>query len=169
VLTPTYAVVQVPVDSSTGAQPVAARNANGAAAATVNVNVAATAPGVFFDSNGGIFQKNADFSLVGANNRARAGEIILVYSTGLGVTTPGLQSGQITPGPGTTSRYYNTATTTVTVGGQNADVVYSIASPGFAGLYQTAFLVPAGVASGSAPVVVRVGGAASNSVNLMVQ
>jgi uncharacterized protein (TIGR03437 family) len=169
VLTPTYAVAQVPVDTPTGAQAVSVKNANGSAAATVNVTVAPTAPAVFFDANGGIFQKNADFSLVGANNRARAGDIIVVYSTGLGVTTAALQSGQITPGPGTNNRFFNTAPATVTVGGQNARVIYSIASPGFAGLYQTAFEVPAGVAAGSAPVVLRVGGVASNSVTIALQ
>ena len=58
VVTATHIVAQVPMDVATGAQAVAVRNANGAAAATVNVNVAATAPAVFFDSNGGIFQKN---------------------------------------------------------------------------------------------------------------
>jgi uncharacterized protein (TIGR03437 family) len=169
VLTPTYIVAQVPADAATGSQPVAVRNSNGAAAATVNVNVAATAPAVFFDANGGIFQKNSDFTLVGANNRARAGDIILVYSTGLGVTTAALQSGQVTPGPGTTSTFYNTAPATVTVGGREARVIYSIASPGFAGLYQTAFEVPAGAGTGSVPVVLRVGGVASNTVNIMLQ
>jgi uncharacterized protein (TIGR03437 family) len=169
VVTPTYLVAQVPVDATTGSQAVAVRNSNGAAAATVNVNVAATAPALFFDANGGVFQKNSDFSIVGANNRARAGDVILVYSTGLGVTTPALQSGQITPLPGTSTTYYNTAPATVTVGGREARVIYSIASPGFGGLYQTAFEVPTGAGTGSVPVSMRVGGIASNSVNIMLQ
>ena len=169
VVTPTYIVAQVPVDAATGSQAVAARNSNGAATATVNINVAATAPALFFDSNGGIFQKNSDFSIIGANNRARAGDIILVYSTGLGVTTPALQSGQITPLPGTTSTYYNTAPATVMVGGRESRVIYSMASPGFGGLYQTAFEIPTGAGTGSVPVSVRVGGNASNSVNIMLQ
>jgi uncharacterized protein (TIGR03437 family) len=169
VLTPTYIVAQVPTDVQTGSQAVAVRNSNGAAAATVNVTVAANAPAVFFDASGGIFQKNSDFSIVGANNRARAGDIILVYSTGLGATTAALQSGQITPGPGTSNTFYNTAPATVTVGGRDARVIYSIASPGFAGLYQTAFEVPAGAGTGSVPVVLRVGAVASNSVNIMLQ
>jgi uncharacterized protein (TIGR03437 family) len=49
-----------------------------------------------------------------------------------------------------------------------ASVVYSIASPSFTGLYQTAFTVPAGV-SGPVPLVLSAGGAASNTVTLNVQ
>jgi uncharacterized protein (TIGR03437 family) len=169
VVTPTYIVAQVPSDSATGAQPVLVRNSNGAATAGTNITVAATAPGLFFDANGGIFQKNSDFSLIGANNRARAGDIVLAYSTGLGATNPALQTGQVTPLPGANSTFYNTGTASVTVGGQNARVIYSLATPGFAGLYQTAFEVPAGVAAGNQPVVLRVGSVASNSVNLAVQ
>jgi uncharacterized protein (TIGR03437 family) len=170
VVAPTYIVAQVPTDAATGSQAVTVRNANGAAAATnVNITVAPAAPAVFFDANGGIFQKNSDFTLIGANNRARAGDIVLVYSTGLGATTSALQSGQITPAPGTTNTFYTTAPATVTVGGREARVIYSIASPGFAGLYQTAFEVPAGAGTGNVPVVLRVGGVASNSVNIALQ
>jgi uncharacterized protein (TIGR03437 family) len=169
IVAPANVVVQVPTDVPAGPQPVAVRNANGAAAATMNITVAATAPAVFFDANGGIFQKNSDFSLVTANNRARAADIILVYSTGLGATTPALSSGQITPLPGTAGTFYNTGAATVTVGGREARVIYSLASPGFGGLYQTAFEVPTGVAAGNVPVVLRVGGVASNSVNIAVQ
>jgi uncharacterized protein (TIGR03437 family) len=164
-----YIVAQVPADSATGAQAVTVRNSNGAATSTVNVTVAATAPALFFDANGGVFQKNSDFSLIGADNRARAGDVVLAYSTGLGATTGALQSGQITPGPGTNNTFYNTAPAAVTVGGREARVIYSIASPGFAGLYQTAFEVPAGAGTGNVPVVLRVGGVASNTVNIALQ
>jgi uncharacterized protein (TIGR03437 family) len=64
--------------------------------------------------------------------------------------------------------FNNTGTVSVTIGGQNAPVIYSIASPGFAGLYQTAVTVPGGV-TGSARVVLTAGGAASNPVNIAVQ
>jgi uncharacterized protein (TIGR03437 family) len=57
----------------------------------------------------------------------------------------------------------------VTIGGQNAEVIYSLASPGFLGLYQTAVRMPSSVAAGNAVVVLRVGDAVSNSVNLAVQ
>ena len=52
---------------------------------------------------------------------------------------------------------------TAFIGGQNAPVVYSIASPGFAGLYQIAVTVPSGV-TGSADVVVKAGTATSAQI-----
>ena len=56
----------------------------------------------------------------------------------------------------------------MTIGGTAAPVVYSIASPGFAGLYQTAVTVPAGV-TGIVPLVLSSGTARSNSVNVAIQ
>ena len=61
-----------------------------------------------------------------------------------------------------------TAPVTATIGGKPAAVVYSIASPGFAGLYQVAVTVPAGV-TGNVALVITGGAAASNSVTIAVQ
>src|SRR5207249_2187869 len=108
--------------------------------------------------------KNRDFSLVTPANPARAGDVVLIYLTGLGQTTPALQTGNLQPG----TALNNTGPVTVTIGGQNALVVYSIASPGFAGLYQIAVTVPSGV-TGFSDVVVKAGTATSNTVKLSVQ
>ena len=65
--------------------------------------------------------------------------------------------------------FNNTGSVSVTIGGQNAGVVYSIASPGYAaGLYQTAVTVPSGL-SGTVQLVLKAGNASSNAVNLAVQ
>ena len=104
------------------------------------------------------------FSLVSAENPAKAGDVVLIYLTGLGQTTPALQTGNLQPGTG----FNNTSTVTVTIGGQNAPVAYSIASPGFAGLYQIAVTVPSGV-TGAADLVVKSGTATSNTVKINVQ
>jgi uncharacterized protein (TIGR03437 family) len=63
---------------------------------------------------------------------------------------------------------YDTAPVTLTVGGRVAEVLASVASPGYAGLNQILFRVPEGV-SGNSPVVATIGGVRSNSVNLNVQ
>jgi uncharacterized protein (TIGR03437 family) len=47
-------------------------------------------------------------------------------------------------------------------------VIASVASPGFAGLYQVAITIPGGV-SGTVPVVLSQGSTKSNSVNIPVQ
>jgi uncharacterized protein (TIGR03437 family) len=89
---------------------------------------------------------------------------VLVYSTGLGLTTPALATGAVVPA----AMLARTGDVAATVGGQNAMVIYSVASPGYAGLYQSAVVVPQGV-TGNAPVVLQVGGVRSNSVNIAVQ
>jgi uncharacterized protein (TIGR03437 family) len=134
-----------------------------------NVTVAAVAPSIFVvDAQGtAAIVKNADFSLITGANAAKAGDTIVIYSTGLGQTTPAVETGTLVVPP--SGGFNNTATVTVTIGGVNAPVVYSIASPGFAGLYQTAVTVPSGLTGSTAPLILRSGTTASNTVNLAIQ
>jgi uncharacterized protein (TIGR03437 family) len=159
--------VQVPFEVAAGPQPVVVTTAAGASTA-FTLTVATAAPSIFvLDANGtGAVVKNSDFSLITAANKAKAGDVIVIYSTGLGQTTPAAQTGVLVKPP--SSGFNNTGTVTVTVGGQNAAVIYSLASPGFAGLYQTAVTIPSGV-TGSVPVVLSSGTTKSNSVNIAVQ
>ncbi|MDQ3625445.1 MAG: spondin domain-containing protein [Verrucomicrobiota bacterium] len=90
--------------------------------------------------------------------------MLLLYSTGLGLNSPGLQTGALVA----RDARIDTQPVTVTIGGQSAEVIYSIASPGFAGLSQTAVRVPSGLPGATAPVVLRAGMAASNAVNLAI-
>ena len=84
----------------------------------------------------------------------------------MGQTTPPLATGQTVP----SGHHYDTATVTVTIGGVNANVIYSIAAPPYvAGLYQMAVTVPAGLATGSQPVVATSGGMQSNTIMVEVQ
>ena len=111
--------------------------------------------------------ENADFSIVSASNPAHAGDVLVFYATGMGQTTPELLTGQIVPlGP----PFFDTPTVTVTIGGANAGVIYSIAAPPYvAGLYQIAVTVPSGLAPGNQPVVATSGGIQSNTVTIVVQ
>jgi uncharacterized protein (TIGR03437 family) len=162
-----YMVVQVPTDAVPGTPDVIVKNSNGVAP-TRKTTVAAVAPALFFDASGGVFLKNSDFTLVGSRNPAKASDIVLIYSTGLGAIT-GLVTGQATPLPTGGSGFFNTAPVTVTVGGKDAPVIYSLASPGFVGLYQTAITIPAAAGTGNVPVVVKSGTAISNTVNIFLQ
>jgi uncharacterized protein (TIGR03437 family) len=155
---------QLPPETSAGSTAVAVDNGNGASAG-FPIQVARTAPAIFSADGAGIVVKNADFSLITAANPAAAGDVLVIYSTGLGATSPALESGTLTPGTG----QYNTADATVTVGGQTAEVIYSIASPGLVGVYQTAFRMPSGVGTGARPLVLTTGGVASNAVNIMAR
>jgi uncharacterized protein (TIGR03437 family) len=162
--------VQVPFEVTAGAgtQPLVVTTAGGASA-TFNINVDALAPSLFIvdaATNLGAVVKNSDFSLTTAANPAKVGDPVVIYSTGLGQVTPAAFTGVLLapPSPG----FNNTAAVTVTIGGQPATVIYSIGSPGFVGLYQTAVTVPSGV-TGTVPVVMKAGTATSNSVNMVVQ
>ena len=160
--------VQVPFEVGAGTQPIVVTSAGGSSTAT-NVTVAAVAPSIFIvdqTNSLGAVVKNSDFSLVTAGNSVKAGDVIVIFSTGLGQTTPAAQTGTLLVPP--SSGFNNTGTVTVTIGGQSAPVVYSIGSPGFAGLYQTAVTVPSGV-TGTVKVILNAGSVASNSVNLAVQ
>jgi len=156
---------QAPVDAGTGAQPIVVTSPNGASS-SVNATFAAMAPAIYYDpvSNTAAVIRNNDYSLVTTAKPAAANDILLVYLTGLGQTTPALQTGSLQ----STTDLQRTGTVTVTVGGTSAPVIYSIASPGLAGVYQIAFTVPAGK-TGSLPLVVQAGAATSNTVNIMVQ
>jgi uncharacterized protein (TIGR03437 family) len=154
-----------PVDVATGMVQVAVNN-GAAVSAPFNARVAATAPAIFvYGASNGAVLKNAGFSLVSAANPAGAGDVLLVYSTGLGLTTPTLASGRLVPSTG----QYDTAPVTATLDGRPADVIYSIATPGAVGLYQTAIRVPPGIAAGARPLALTAGGVTSNIVRIALR
>lgn len=148
-------------ETPTGSQLISLNNGN-ADSAPVSLEVAGIAPAVFT-----LAYKNADLSMVSSSNPAHAGDVLVFYTTGMGQTTPVLLTGGTVPlGP----PYFNTAPVTVTIGGVDAGVIYSIGAPPYvAGLYQMAVTVPAGLGPGSQPVVATSGGLRSNTVNIAIQ
>ena len=150
-----------PFETSTGSRLLTLNNANGASA-PVSLNVAAVAPALY-----SFVFKNADFSEVSTLNPASAGDILVFYATGMGQTTPPLNSGQTVPlGP----PYYYTPSVTLTIGGVTANVIYSIAAPPYVtGLYQIAVTVPSGLPPGNQPVVATSGGLESNTITIAVK
>ena len=163
-VSPTQVNVQLSFDTPAGRQLLSVNNGN-APSAPVEVVVADAAPALFYGPQGVLALKNDNFSLVGPGNAAAAGEVILLYSTGLGQTTPALPTGALAGA----DPVANTRPATVTIGGRSAQVIYSIAAPGFAGLYQTAVRVPEGLTAGNAAVVLSSGGASSSPVSIPVR
>jgi uncharacterized protein (TIGR03437 family) len=162
-VSPTQVNAVLPIETPVGRQPAAVNNGNGPAEAAVNV--AAVAPAVFFGPSGGIVVKSADFSLVASGNPARAGDVLVVYATGLGQTTPAIEGASLAPAGSAVV----IAPVAATIGGRAAEVISSVAAPGFAGLYQVALRMPSGVAAGNAPLVLTSGQAVSNTVNIAAQ
>jgi uncharacterized protein (TIGR03437 family) len=160
-VSPNQINAQVPVDVPAGTAQVVVTSSVGPGA-SFPVTVAATAPAIFFAPSAAVL-KNADFSLVTSSNPAKAGDVILVYTTGLGLTTPAISTGTLVTGTPATN-----AAVTATIGGKDATVVYAIASPGFAGLYQVAITLPGGL-TGTPAIVLKQGTTTSNSVSISVQ
>jgi uncharacterized protein (TIGR03437 family) len=159
---------EVPYEVQTGNQNIVVTTAAGTS--TLTATVSGAAPSIFIvdaAANVGTVVKSADFSLVTAKNPVKVGDTIIVYSTGLGQTTPAVKTGVLVVPPSATS-FNNTVTVGVTIDGKSSNVAYSIASPNFTGLYQTAVTVPIGV-SGAVPLVLSIGNTPSNSVIVNVQ
>lgn len=130
----------------------------------VTLPVVAALPAVFTANQTGTGQGailNQDGSVNAASNPAAPGSVIVLFGTGEGQTTPPgvdglLASGTPLPRP-------LAQPTRVTVGGQEAEVLYSGAAPGLvAGLWQINARLPAAVPTGAAvPILLRVGEAVS--------
>jgi uncharacterized protein (TIGR03437 family) len=162
-VSPSMVLAQVPFEVAPGSQPVLVTSET-STSTSFSVTVTEAAPALFSDAMGGIVLKAADFSRVNATNPARAGEILVVYSTGLGQTNPSIGTGRLVP----SGSLANSLPVTARIGGQNAEVISSVAAPGFAGLYQTAVRVPAGVTGAAIPLTLNVGNASSAPVNIMI-
>jgi uncharacterized protein (TIGR03437 family) len=167
-VSPNQLNLQVPFEAPIGSTDLTVKTAAGTA--TTTIQVASVAPSIFIVDNSrdaGAVVKATDFSLVTPENAVKTGDVVVIYSTGLGQTAPAVETGKpVVPPDGGT--FNNSAQVAVRIGSQDARVLYSIAAPGYAGLYQTAVIVPAGV-SGTVPLLISVANAQSNSVSIAVQ
>jgi uncharacterized protein (TIGR03437 family) len=131
---------------------------------TVTGYLGATSPGVFTQKADGIsagaIQHGADFSLVTSANPAKAGETVVAYCTGLGAVSPAVTAGSAAPsspaaqvGPGlvgisiidSAGNYFALP---------DASVTFAGLTPTVGGLYQINFVMPSGMASGTASLEV---------------
>jgi uncharacterized protein (TIGR03437 family) len=95
------------------------------------------------------------------------GRSLTVYATGLGVLTGTLALGDFVPA---TPLLPVTATVTATLGGAEATVEFAGGAPGIlGGVYQVNVAIPEGVAPGSYPLVLRVGGQESKPLAVTVR
>lgn len=135
----------------------------------VDLRISPASPGIFtLDSTGtgpgAILNQNNTVNR--PNNPERRGNVIAIYATGEGQTSPPGQNGTLN-----SVLREPLQSVTVTIGGQSARVTYAGAAPGLvAGVMQVNAVIPDGVASGSQLVVIRVGSTPSQSgVTVAVQ
>ena len=127
-------------------------------------------PGIFSKNQKGfgqgIITKGNTKTLAEAGTPAEAGEVVVIYCTGLGAVMPAVAAGTAAPA----SPLSETAEeVTVAIGGQAAEVLFSGLTPGFAGLYQVNVKVPSGVTGGAVPVALTVSGQTSPEVTMAVR
>jgi uncharacterized protein (TIGR03437 family) len=141
----------------------------GAVSAVYKATVAASAPGIFTLDASGKGQAvaiNADGSVNSAANPANAGDVISIFTTGEGETTPAGVAGQVAAAP------LRQTAQTVTVKVGDAEVMPSFAGDAagqIAGLVRIDFTIPKGTPSGMASVVVIAGGASQGGVMITVK
>jgi uncharacterized protein (TIGR03437 family) len=153
-----------------GSVPVTVTNSNGTSAAAT-AQLSAEQP-AFFQWGTYAVATRQDFSLAVKSGTfpgtttvpAKPGDVIILWGTGFGPTSPAAPGGVETPSTAT----YNTATAvSVTVGGKPATVYGAALAPGYAGLYQVAIQIPASLANGDYPVVATVSGVQSPATTLI--
>jgi len=155
------AIVPFALAGQTSAQVLVTRY--GVASAAVTVPLQTTSPGIFTASQSGsgqgaIWQQgaNGQFTLNGSTNPASGGTALEIFATGMGVWTPPAQSDLALFG----EDLFKTQPVSVTIGGQSAKVLYSGTIGGMLSSWsvlQVNAVVPAGLASGPQPVVLKIG------------
>jgi uncharacterized protein (TIGR03437 family) len=127
------------------------------------IPVAATVPAIFTANASGQGQgviQNQDLSLNSSLNPAARGQVIVIYATGEGQTTP----------PGVDGRIQfdvpskPVGACSVTIGGQSAAVQYCAFAPyEVSGVLQINAVVPTGISTGNVPVSFSIGGVSSQT------
>lgn len=157
------------VGTGTGAVNVTVTTANGTSV-PVTVNFAPSMPGIFTSSAGGqmyaIAVNSSDSSLAWpqglastGSHPAKAGDVLILYATGLGAVDHQPVDGGI---PNVLSR--TIATPVVLIGGVPGSVQFSGLAPQFVGVNQLNVQVPEGVTPGNAvPIQIQVNGFSSTS------
>jgi uncharacterized protein (TIGR03437 family) len=127
-------------------------------------------PGIFTvnqqGTGQGVILKSDQVTFAQPGTPAGAGEIVVIYCTGLGPVSPPVAAG--TPAPSPAAQTVNPVT--VMIGGRTADVKFAGLTPGSSGLYQINAVVPSGVTPGdTVPVTLQVAGQTSPPVTMAVQ
>jgi uncharacterized protein (TIGR03437 family) len=107
-----------------------------------------------------------DGSTSGPSSPVSRGTTVAMFLTGLGSTSPSLETSQPGPVPPAITDYEPD----VTLNGFSAPIAFSGAAPGFIGLEQINFVIPSGVPVGSSIVLsVSANGVASQNSRIAVQ
>ncbi len=133
----------LPEETAVGTAQVTVENL-GRAGSEISVTVAEAAPGLFAAGGKVAARRARDHAAI---TQAKSGEVIELYATGLGALA---------------------SSTTVMVGGRQAELIFAGPAPGYAGLYQLNVRVPEGV-RGDVEVVLSTAGRFSKAAILTIE
>jgi uncharacterized protein (TIGR03437 family) len=137
----------------------------------VALDVAATQPAIFSTAEGKPIVVNASATgpapILVNDSPAGSGDVLVLYTSGLGLTTPSIADGVVSPSNPVAA---TKDPVSVTVGGVPAQVLFAGLVPGFAAFYQINITVPSALAAGDQlPVVLSVSGQTSPPVMMKVR
>lgn len=125
---------------------------------TFSLNQAGSGPGVITN-----FESATSQPVNTALRAARPNQTLILYGTGLGPLPAGNADNSAAPAVA-----INQANVELYVGGRRANVAYAGRAPGFAGLDQINFVVPAGIEGCAVPVGIKIGNLVSNYTTIAI-
>lgn len=133
----------------------------------VTVPIATYAPAFFVCAGAVCALDYPNYNVITTSNPAKRGNYIQLYANGLGpVTNPPGDGVAATASPLSQSPTFPV----VTIGGAQANVLFSGLAPGYPALYQINVQVPQSAQTGNAvPISLQIGGATSPAVTIPVQ
>jgi len=145
--------VQLPQETPVGSANFQILFDNGFITPAEVVAVEATGPAVFLtDTQQAAVLHAGTSTLADDAHPAKAGEILEMFGTGLGVTDPAVPAGQ--PAPANVLARAKVIPV-VSINNVDAQVLFAGLAPGFAGVYQVNFVVPIGLKAGHNTLTVR--------------
>ena len=162
-VSPNLIDAQVPAGIAPGQAAVVVR-AGGVASQPVSIAIRRAGPGIFTDPRGQAIALNANSSVNSPLDPAAAGSTVSLFVTGMGPVDLAIDDGAAPP-DGTSARA--TLPVSVTINTVPATVIFAGLAPYAAGLARIDLKVPA-LASGTYPVTVTIGGAASNTARITI-
>ncbi|MEP6960684.1 MAG: hypothetical protein ABI995_01300 [Acidobacteriota bacterium] len=167
-VTPTQINMVVPY-STTGNTATVIVTVNGTASNSVEVPLAATAPGLFSLTQNGLGDAavlHANYAPVTADNPAKPSEVVQLFLSGMGAVTPTVADGAAAPG--TQPFALVNSPVNVTIGGLPCAVSFNGLTPLLASLYQLNIKVPANLSPGTHSLAVQTIEGFSDMVNIRV-
>ena len=161
---------QVPPETPVGTGTFSAAFADGSSTTPVSATVVALGPSIYLlpdisFSQGAVFHGNTATPADPAHP-AIAGEALVMYASGLGQTNPVVPAGLGAPA---NPPAVATITPQVSVGSKTAQLLFSGLAPGFVGLYQVNFVLPAGLLPGPQSIAITSAGQRGSSASINVK